>query len=357
MRRIAGALREWLQLRARLNEERRFHLENAAAEFCSAGMSPRAAMRKARSRFGGRRHLRNAHRELGGNLRGLADLLHAYRVPASAWLQPALLLAAVVLVLLVSPAPRALIEGVIGTPLAAKDRTAVVLMAGGWTPAERVITAADFETLRALQTISGAERYGTNYVRGRATRGATLASIQAEARAKTGNRHLWAGWRFSESRIITGPAQMAWLLIGFYVLFSLGESMPPRGKVRWLLYGFLVAFLHALVSLMAWALAIQIWNWTPSAGTASVVFWLAFVAYLLLSAMQCRYWRRDLSQRCPICLESLVLPLTEGAADRILLESAITESVCAHGHGVLVESRWSRRFRPQESPLGGLIRV
>jgi hypothetical protein len=88
-----------------------------------------------------------------------------------------------------------------------------------------------------------------------------------------------------------------------------------------------------------------------------VVFSLVFLAYLLISAMQCRWWWSDLNQRCSVCLDRLVLPLTEGTADRVLLESAITESVCAQGHGVLVESRWSRRFRPQDSPLRGLVRV
>ncbi len=358
MRRIAGALREWMQLRARLNGEYRFHLENAAAELRIFGMSPRAAMRQARSRFGGRRHLRTARRELGADLTGLAHLLRAYRVPALAWLQPALLLAVVALILVISPAPRALIEGVIGTPLAAKDRQAVVLAAAGWTAPERIISAADFETLRTLRTLSAVERYRMNYVRARAARGATLASIESEVSTRLGNHRFWADWQFSETRIITGPAQMVWLLLWFYIVFSLFQAAPSRGKLCWLCYGFLMAFLHSLASLMAWALAMQIWKWAPSSGgAAGVIFSLVFLAYLLLSAMQCRWWRSDLNQRCPMCLDRLVLPLTEGAVDRVLLESATTESVCARGHGVLVESRWSRRFRPQESPLRGLVRV
>jgi hypothetical protein len=359
MRRIAGALREWLQLRARLHEERRFHLENAAADFRALGMSPRSAMRKARSRFGGRRHLRTGFRELGGDFAGLASLLRAHRVAASAWLQPALLVAAIVLMLFISPAPRLLVEGVIGTHLSSKDDQVVILAAQGWTPAERAVAAADFEMIRTLSTLTEVERYRTSFVRARAVHRANLASIQAEVRAKTGNRRLWAGWHFSETRIETGPAQAIWILLWFYVVFSLGQSIPSRstirGKVNWLLYGFLLAFLHTLASLMTWALTVQIWKWAPSSGVAaSAIFSLVFLAYLLISAMQCRWWRSDLTQRCPVCLDRLMLPLTEGAPDRVLLESAITESICVHGHGVLVESRWSRRFRPEESPLRGL---
>jgi hypothetical protein len=359
MRRITAALREWLQLRARLHGEYRFHLENAAADLRSPGMSSRAAERKARVRFGGRSHLRTALRELGGDFTGLAHLLRLHRVPASAWLQPALLLAAMVLILLLSPSSRALIEGVIGTPLASEDREAVELIAAGWTPAERVITAADFETIRTLPILSGVQRYQTIYVRARAARGASLASIQSEVRARTGNRRIWAGWLFSETRIMTGPAQMVWVLVSFYIVFSLHRGLPSRGKGRWLLYGLGVAFLHSLASLMAWALAMQLWKWAPSSagGTAGLIFSLLFIAYLLSAAIQCSHWQRDLNQRCPMCLERLVLPLTEGTADRVLLESAITESLCVFGHGVLVESRWSRRFRPQESPLRGLVRA
>lgn len=356
MRRVAEALREWLQLRRRLHEERRFHIENAAAEFRVIGMSGREAMRQARMRFGGRRQVRTARRELGGDVAGLAHQLRAYRVTASAWVQPVLLFALVGLILAMSPAPRDIIEGVIGSPLSANDSRAVILAAAGWTPAERIVTAADFETLRTLRTLRAVERYRTIYVRAQAVPGASLRSIQSELRARTGNRQLWAGWLFSENRVVTGPAQLAWVLLGFYVVFSLGQCLPSRGSGRWLLYGFMMALMHTLASLTVWALVMQLWSW-PVGGAGGVVFSLVFLAYLLASAMQCRWWRRDLNQRCPICLERLVLPLTEGAAERVLIESAITESVCAHGHGVLVESRWSRRFRPEESPLRGLVRV
>jgi hypothetical protein len=352
MCRALSALREWLELRARLGEERRFHIEQAAAEFHNAGMSWREANRKARIRFGNRGHLKLALRELGGDLPGLGYLLRAHRVPASAWLQPALLLALITLILFLSPARRALVEGLIGTPLASDDRDAVFLAGGGRNPWDTSITAKDFEALRTLATLSQVERYQTIHARARAARGATLAEIESGARARTGNPGLWVGPLFAQTRLLTGPAEVVWLLISLYVVFTLRQ--PARKMGRWHVYGFVVAFLHTLASLVVWAATIRLW--TPSS-TGGLRFGLLFVVFLLLAAVQCRYWWSDLSQRCPVCLDRLILPLTEGTANRILLDSAITESVCAHGHGVLVESRWSRRFRPEESPLGWLMRA
>ncbi len=355
----SGAVKEWLERRARVCGERRFHLESAAAEYRALGLSPRESRRKARVRFGSRKRFRDALRELGGDVRGLADLLRAYRVGASAWVQPGSLLVAMVLMLLLSPAPRALLEGIIGTPLRSEVRDQVFMAAEGGTSAERAIADRDFERLRALATLSGVERYQRVYARGRAAQGVTLAAIQSEMRARTGNRSLWAGWMFSQTRIVTGPAKVVWLLMSFYILLALRGCMHFHHKSVWLGYGLAVAFLHALASLVAWSFAIQIWNWAPSstAGVAGVIFSLLLVTYLLIASIQCWYWWNDLRQRCPVCLDRLMLPVTEGTANRVLLGSAITQSVCAHGHGVLVESRWFRRFRAQEAPFRGLIRV
>jgi hypothetical protein len=48
------------------------------------------------------------------------------------------------------------------------------------------------------------------------------------------------------------------------------------------------------------------------------------VAYLLIASIQSWYWWNDLRQRCPVCLDRLVLPVTWGTANRVLLGSAIT---------------------------------
>jgi hypothetical protein len=337
MRRALSALQEWLQLRARVREERQFHLDRAAADFRSLGISSRAAKNAAHVRFGNRRNVRMAQRELGGDLRGLAFLFHAHRVLASAWLQPAALLAAISLVFLLSPAPREVIEGLLGQTLQASDRGVVSLAA---FPGSGGITQSEFEALRSMTTVTDIERYRTQNVRARALSGVTLAMIEAEVHTRTGNRGLYAAWISGQTKIATGPVKAVWLFIAIYGLFFMQAYVCQPGNWRWLLYGFGVACLHLLASLTAWAFVVQIWN--PDGLTFSTLLLAYCVAAM---ALQCRYWWLDLRQRCPICLDRLVMPLTEGMADRVLLGAAVTESICAYGHGALVESRWARQFR------------
>ena len=241
----------------------------------------------------------------------------------------------------------------------AEEREQVFLAAEGGTAAERAISERDFDRLRTLATLSGVERYERVYARGRAAQGVTLAAIQVQMRARTGNRSIWAGWMFSQTRIVTGPAKVVWLLMSFYIVLALRGCMHFRDQGVWFGYGLVVAFLHAAGIGDGMGVRDTDLELAPSstAGTTGVIFSLLLVTYLLIAAIQCRYWWNDLRQRCPVCLDRLLLPVTEGTASRVLLGSAITQSVCAHGHGVLVESRWSRRFRPQEAPFLGLVRV
>ena len=171
MLRARSALKEWLELRARLREERQFHLDHAAADFRSQGLSPRHARKQARARFGSRRNVRLALRELGGDLRGLAHLMRAYRVPGSPWIQPIALLSAVVLILLLSPRAKGHSGGgIVGTPLQSGDRQAVFFSTQGRNPDYTGITPSDLEALRSLTTVTAVERCGTLYARARAAR-------------------------------------------------------------------------------------------------------------------------------------------------------------------------------------------
>jgi hypothetical protein len=350
MLRAMNALQEWLQLRARVREERRFHLDRAAADFRDAGLSPRAAKHKARVRFGGGQNLRIALRELGGDVPGLVRLLRAHRVPASVWLQPLVLLAIVIWLVLASPAPRGVLQAVSGNAPKWEDRGVEFLSAHGVFPWG--LAPSEFDALPSMTTVTEVERYRVRYARARAKPGVTLEAIQIEARAKTGHQRFWVEALPDRMEIAMGPARAIWCLIALYaVYFVCTSGTPLRG--RWLLYGFAVMSLQALASLTAWAFANQLWN--PSGGAEALGFCAMLVAFLGVAALQCRYAWGDLRRRCPVCLDCFVLPLTEGAADSVLFNPIVTESLCAHGHGVLVESRWSRAFREQESPLEGLI--
>jgi hypothetical protein len=352
MRRLFAAVREWLQLRARVREERRFHLDSAAADLRALGLSSRAAKREARSRLGSRRNLKLALREVGGDMAGLIFLLRSYRVTASLWLQPATLLALSVLMLALSPSPREIVNGVIGQSPSV-DLGVEFVSADG--PFPWGITPDEFEALRSMTTVTNLEPYRGLYARGQRSRGATLEEIQAEARARTGHLRFWAVPLSGRTELELSPAWTAWVIIALYGVFFLLTHIRRTLSGRWLFYGSALFCLHALASLTAWAFAMQLWNRIKWPDAATLAFPMLILASWGAAALQCRYCWTDLRRRCPFCLNRLILPLTDGTADRVLLDPAVTESVCAHGHGALVESRWIRRFGPSTPLDHGII--
>ena len=156
---------------------------------------------------------------------------------------------------------------------------------------------------------------------------------------------------------VMGPAQAIWTCIVVLSLLATTDFLSHIPSKTWLTYGAMTLGLHGLVSMMAWGVGMQFWNqirWRND-GWAVSVFIVVFGVYAAVSWLQYQAWWRDLRRRCPVCLERLRLPLTEGTLDRVLLGSSSTEWVCIHGHGVLTESRWLRSFRPEDSSLERLI--
>ena len=353
--RICRASREWWQLRVRLREERQFHIDHNAADLRALGLSERQAKRIARARFGSRAHGISARREIGGDCAGLLRLLRAHRVTASIWVQPIAWLAAAGVLLLASPAPRLLIESVAGRSFGAEST--VYFSAPAPWPLSSAITAREFAALHSLRGVRGVERYRTLYARAEAVPGATPAAIEHEARLLTRNNGLSATTAFEQERIGMGPAVVTWSFALIAASFLLGPFWRGSG-IRLVTYALFLGLLNILTSLIAWALAGQVWGLTafcvgPQAG---IVVCAMFVVYLLSVAVQFRCWSRNLVQRCPVCLEQLLLTSTEGSAAGVLLHAPISESVCAHGHGTLVESLWERRFRADEFVMSGLVR-
>jgi len=320
--RVLCAWREWLELRGRLHEEYRFHIERAAADLRGLGLSARAARREARLRFGSRHNLRIARRELGGDLQGLTYLLRVHRVTASRGLQPLMLITAMLMLLALSPAPRELVEGVLGRSINPADRGVVVLSSHPLGAFYDGITPAELRALRSMTTVTAIDRYRMD-VRGRAAQGTPLKAVAAEARAKTHNRGFYAAWLSDQTNVSTAPAKVVWAFVAICGVFFLRRS----ATWQWLSYGAALGSLHAGASLLLWAYLEQI---------GRGVAWFTFVAYLGVTAMQCCWWWRDLRERCPACLDGLVLPLTAGRADRVLFDPLFTESVCAHGHGAMI---------------------
>ncbi len=354
MRRAINALREWMQLRVRLRDESQFHLDRATADLRALGLSARAAKRAARGRLGSREYRKLALRELGGDWAGLIRMFLAHRVHTSPSFQPLALVTACLLILLLSPAPQLILEGVAGRPLDAGGRGAVFISEQARNLTYVGITKADFKSIQSLEGLTKLERFQSIHARAQASEDVSVAAIESQVRRKTGNPGLRVIPLFERHAILMGPAKAVWGLLAFCSLFFVATHCS---KPRWLGYGMAVGCLHALASLMTWAFAIQPWSgtaWAPG-GRALLGFLALSAIYLGVVALQCHVWWHDLRRRCPFCLDSLLLPLTEGAADCFLLNSPTTESVCAHGHGVLVETRWESRFRPERSPLQGLV--
>lgn len=354
MKRALNAFHEWAQLRARVRDEHQFHLYQAISDMQASGLSARAAKRAARVRFGSRQHRNLAIHELGGDWAGLIRMFRAHRVHASPSFQPLALVTASLLMLVLSPAPRRILEGVAGQPLAAEDRSAVFISNQSRNLRYVGITKADFESIQSLHAFTKLERFQSIHAKAQATTGTTVPAIESLIRAKTGNPRLRVIPLFERHAIVMGPAKAVWGLLAFCSLFFVATH---TGKRRWLGYGIAVGCLHALASLMAWALAIQLWSRTAWAtdGKALLGFLAISAVYLGVVALQGHIWWRDLHSRCPVCLDILLLPLTEGSADCFLLNSPTTESVCSRGHGVLVETRWAAGFRPERSPLEDVV--
>jgi hypothetical protein len=206
------------------------------------------------------------------------------------------------------------------------------------------ISGRDFDALQLMTTLTRVERYHGSYAWGQAAPGATQQEILVEARRRTGNPKLSVEFVPPHWELVANPAQSVWLVIACYgAIFLLGYLRRPLW--RWLLYGIGSAALHATASLAVAAFTLQIWNRTSWAVTFPFIVWMG------LAVIQCRYWWIDLRSRCPRCFERMVMPLTAGDAGSMVLQPAVTESICTHGHGVLVESRWDRTFRPEESPI------
>lgn len=346
--RVMNALREWIELRARVRDEREFHIERAAADLRALDVPAREARRRARARFGSPVHSRLALEVLGGDWSGLRWLLSAHRTLASAWVQPVVLMAVIAGVFLVSPARQEIVDGMLVRVRTLRLPGAVALSVEGRSPwSGGGTTSREFEELRSMATLADVGRYEGLYAQAKIVGSATLDEVQAEARARTSEPFVVRSIA-DRKDVAVGPAQIVWMVIGvcgFAMLMRYGRGPAMR---RWVWYAVGVMCLNAAASMAACALAIQV---RPRGAGGAVVF----TALLIGAATQCRWFWKDLLLRCPACLERMVLPLTSGEPGCVLINPVVTESVCVHGHGVLAENRWRRCFRAEVSPMEQLL--
>jgi hypothetical protein len=148
------------------------------------------------------------------------------------------------------------------------------------------------------------------------------------------------------------PVGAARLMLWTWIIAGLTSiAVEPRFRGRWRvwIYGLPTIAGFAAFGAVFWVTALQCtlrtrWPSDLLQGLALNVFAFAF-AFAAFAGF--RWWRRDLSRRCPICLRLLGMPEIRGAGCGVLVDPEETEAICMRGHGASVESRWGQRFQPE----------
>jgi len=272
----------WWQRRRRFSEEWRFHQQMTRSEFESLGLTPMEARRYAARRVGRRStHRRAAMRAIGGDARGLIELLPLRSLRRSPALVPCLLAIAALLALACNPYRSQVLASICGAlPLSSPVATERLIPL---TPAGSVPIGFASVTLQ-------------------------IFGLAGLARIAMRHRH-GVPWRQS-----------------VYAIGMLLE-IASVGMVAWA---------TSLQLLLAWR-----WG---SDGVQGFTLLLFLVAYAWAAWWAWQTWSRDMERRCPVCLRLPGMPEARGKALDVLIEPREVESICLQGHGLAIESRWSNRF-------------
>jgi hypothetical protein len=133
-------------------------------------------------------------------------------------------------------------------------------------------------------------------------------------------------------------------------MVRLAADLRPRRSLRSWLYAAIVLFGIVLACAVLWVTGIQIlanrsWGHDGLQGFSLLGFLFGFIAMLYVAMSR---WWVDVESRCPFCLRLPGMPESRGKPYDVLVEPREMESICFRGHGALLQSRWSRRFRAGE---------
>jgi hypothetical protein len=276
----------WWNRRRRFIEEWAFHRDAAISELEGIGYTRRRARKAAKRKMGGRlRHRRQALAAIGGDLNGLWRLLPIQSITRSPVFVPVALIFVAALELIVSPARSMAVQCV-----------KALLFCGDLPAVERVIPL----------TPGGAVPV-------------ELAGALLRALAAAG-------------------------------IVRVATNLLPRRSLRSCLYAATVLCGIVLAGAVSWVLGIQIlasrsWGHDGLQGLSLLGFLFGFIAMLYVAMSR---WWIDAESRCPDCLRLPGMPESRGKPHDVLLEPREIESICFRGHGVLLQSRWSRRFQAGE---------
>ena len=148
-------------------------------------------------------------------------------------------------------------------------------------------------------------------------------------------------------RIVIVPADFARFTWSLLLCFEFMWLNDHRRSWRMAAYAVLVFVLLAAFGVAVWVAGIQLWiaiAWPSDMlqGVCILDFLFAYAGGCLLAA---KWWRRDVSARCPVCLRRARAPIVRGQRHDLLLNPLEVESLCPAGHGVFTENYWNRAFR------------
>jgi hypothetical protein len=148
-------------------------------------------------------------------------------------------------------------------------------------------------------------------------------------------------------RLILIPADFSRLIWGTLFLFQIAWVWQNNTGWRISCYAILLAVLLAALGMAAWITALQIWiavPWHSDLLQGFTAIGFVFI-YAWASVYAAIWWRRDVTRRCPVCLECLRFPGQRGRSFEVLIDPPAVELICREGHGLLKESHWERTFQ------------
>jgi hypothetical protein len=146
------------------------------------------------------------------------------------------------------------------------------------------------------------------------------------------------------------PVEIPAMLLRIAGAVGLVWALWFPGSIRSRLYAASV-FIEILFSgALVWTTGVQIlarrsWGHDLLQGFALFGFSVAFSLMLYLAI---RLWQGDVQKRCPRCLSLPGMSLSNGKLNDLLIDPRETDSICFRGHGSVLQTRWSCRFRPAE---------
>jgi hypothetical protein len=272
----------WRNRRKRFAEEWNFHLDVAAAEGESLGFTKREARTLAKRRLGNRyAHQRRALRQIGGDLNGLLDLL-----PLRSFIRSALLVPMTLVIL-----------------------STVALV---FNPARTI-------ALKCLEAV-------------------IVPGVQP---------HLEHWIPSTPAGVV--PVDAAGLVLRILVILGIMRialGLIPRAGWRLCVYAASVLIAVAFAAAVCWITVLQVlfartWAHDGIQGLALIAFGFGFAGMLYMAT---HLWWADVERRCPVCLRVPGMQEERGKFHHVLIEPLEVETICLHGHGLILKNRWLRHF-------------